>query len=153
MKRLRRAMSLMEVVIATAILFGSLVVLSQLAFLGRRHLDRAEDAAVASRLCQNKLNELIVGIESLEDVGEQPLEENPGWKYTVNIEPLGTPNLAAVRVTVWRDTEGRSAGRRPTKPFTLVRWIRRNSEQETIVRQGTTPEPSPGAQGRELETR
>lgn len=153
MKRDRRAMSLMEVVIATGILFGSMVVLSQLAFLGRRYLDRAEDATTASRLCQNKLNEIIAGIEPLENVDEQLLEEDQDWKYSVTIEPLEDLSLTAVRVTVWRDPEGLPAGRRGTKPYTLVRWLRRSSGREIFSPPGLAPEASLSTQGRELAVR
>ena len=57
MRETRRGISLLEVLIATGMLFGSLAVLSQLAHVGRLHLERAEASATAARLCQAQAND------------------------------------------------------------------------------------------------
>lgn len=71
----RSGFSLMEVLLATAILLGSMIVLSELAGIGRHHANSAQRLATAQLLCQNKMNELLVGMAALESVDAEPLEE------------------------------------------------------------------------------
>lgn len=116
----RTAFSLLEVMLATATLLGCVIVLAQLAYLGRRQTHQAEDLAAAERFCLNKLNAILAGVEPLGPVENDMLDEEIGWTYSVEIEPLGRSGLAALRVTVYQDpTELGTA-----EQFTLVRWIR-----------------------------
>ena len=55
----RSGFSLMEVLLATGILLGSLIVLGQLATVGRKHAHDAETLTTAQLLCQSKLNEIL----------------------------------------------------------------------------------------------
>jgi len=116
----RRGFSLFEVILATAMLLGSVIVLSELANVGRRHATQAEDVATAQRLCQNKLNELLSGWLAVSAVENEPIEEEPGWLYTVVVEPLGRSGLAALTVTVARDT----GDPEHAPQFALCRWVR-----------------------------
>ncbi len=69
----RRGFSLLEVLIATAILMGSAVVLSRLAGMGREQSVRAKLRSEALQLCENTLNELLLGLRPLEPVSAAPL--------------------------------------------------------------------------------
>ena len=69
----RSGFSLMEVLLATAILLGSVIVLGELAGIGRQNANSAEELATAQRLCQNKLNEILAGLTSLEPVEAETL--------------------------------------------------------------------------------
>lgn len=150
----RSGFSLMEVLLATAILLGSVIVLGELASMGRQHANSAEELATAQRLCQNKLNEILVGLTSPEPVEAEPLEvmlleeetvggdeslpatksdEEPTWMHSVEIEPLGEIGLVSVRVTVWQteyNEEEDDEGIRPGA-FSLVRWMRDPFADET----------------------
>lgn len=120
MRRTRRtAFSLLEVMLATAILLGCVIVLAELASIGNEHANAARDFGTAHRLCQNKLNELLSGIAPLEEVESAPLEEEEGWVYTVALQATSQPGLAALKVTVSRDP---ALGPR-TRDFTLVQWV------------------------------
>lgn len=133
MKRARRAgFSLLEVIIAAAILLGSLVVLGQLATVGRMHIHDADDLTTAQLLSQSKLNEILAGVELLRSVEDQALVEAPGWVYSVEVEPLDRLGLASLRVTVSQDRSelDEDDEARPAKRFTLTRWIR-DPGQET----------------------
>ena len=153
----RSGFSLMEVLLATAILLGSVIVLGELAAIGRQHANSAEELATAQRLCQNKLNEILAGLTSLEPVEAEPLEmmlldeeiagENesapatesegePTWLHSVEIEPSNDIGLVAVRVTVWLAEydehaveEDDDVARRGA--FSLVRWMRDPFADET----------------------
>ena len=137
-KREPRGISLLEVLLAMGILFGSLAVLSQLASIGMDHLNRAEITTTGTRLCQNKLGEVLAGIQPLETVDDQTILENPDWNYSIEIQSLEPLPLAEVRVRVARssDTEHKATGHRGH--YELVRWISRG--EETTAREGSPPD-------------
>jgi len=129
----RTGFSLMEVLLATSLLLGCLVVLGELAAVGRRHAYDAEHLTAAQLICQTKLNEILAGVELVSSVQDQPLEEAPGWVYSVEVESLDRLGLASVRVTVSEDLSelDGAANPRPAKQFTLTRWIRDPYQQTT----------------------
>ena len=114
----RRAFTLLEVILASGLLLGCVIVLAELASLGRQNANAAEDLTTAELLCQNRLNEILVGAVPLELVDSQPLEEDD-WQYSVALEPIAQPGLVALRVTVARQASSSRAARE----FSLVRWI------------------------------
>ncbi len=118
---------------ATGILLGCIVVLARLAAIGRTNASKAEILAESQIICQTRLNEMLVGIMPIMSVHDQALEDEPGWKYSVEIEALEHPGLAALRVVVAQDVpEGHRA-----KQFALVRWVR--DPHGRIATGGTSP--------------
>lgn len=117
----RRGFSLLEVMLATAILLGSAIVLGELARLGIRSGDAAEATGRAIMLCENLLAELAVGSEVSEPVTDVPVLHEPGWLYSIQREAAPHPGLALVRVTVRQDLPPE---KKPVQ-CTLERWIRR----------------------------
>lgn len=69
----RSGFSLIEVILATAILLASVVVLSELAGIGRRQSTRATIETRAQEVCQRVLHELLLGKRPLVDVQDEPL--------------------------------------------------------------------------------
>ncbi len=69
----RRGFSLIEVIMATAILMGSVVMLSQLSGIGRSHADNTRHHAQAQRICENTLNEVIMGLRPMVAAESAPL--------------------------------------------------------------------------------
>ncbi len=69
----RRGFSLIEVIMATAILMGSVVMLSQLSGIGRGHADNTRYQAQAQRVCENTLNEIIMGLRPMVAAESAPL--------------------------------------------------------------------------------
>lgn len=123
----RAGFSLLEVILATGVLLGCLIVLSELAALGRRHTSDAEDLAAAQRICQTKMNEILAGLAPLESFDEAEVEDEPGWLYSVATEATSQPGLVAVRVTVYQDW---FEAARP-KQYVLVHWVRGSSDAAT----------------------
>lgn len=123
MKPARRSgFSLMEVLLATSILLASLLVLSQMATVGRRHAEDAESLTIAQLLCQAKLNEVLIGAQPLASRSPTAIPEMPGWTYEIQVQSTGQYNMAAVRVTVApEETEGAGQGR--GKRASLLRWM------------------------------
>lgn len=72
-QRQRQGFSLLEVIIATAILMGSAVVLSRLAGMGREQAQKARRFAIAQQLCEQTLNEILLGQRSVQPTEDQPL--------------------------------------------------------------------------------
>ncbi len=120
----RSGFSLIEMLIATAIVLVAVGVLSELASVGRRHATAAEDAATAQRICQNRLEEILCGAAPLEAADDATVTEDPDWTCSVELKPLEQyawqPGLAELRVTVKKGSE--TAG--PSRSFSLVRWVR-----------------------------
>ena len=61
----RRGFSLIEVMIATAILMGSAVVLARLAGMGREQSQKARLYSDAQELCEQTMNELLLGLRPM----------------------------------------------------------------------------------------
>lgn len=117
--RHRRAFSLLEILLATTILLGAIVVLGQLAHLGLRNAREASKMARAQQLCQNKLEGIVLGLEPPESIENVPFDEDPAWLYSIEMEPVEREGMMAVRVSVKEDLP------EPSTPleFSLVRWV------------------------------
>jgi prepilin-type N-terminal cleavage/methylation domain-containing protein len=149
--RKRLGFSLMEMLVATAILLVAVGILTELAGVGRQHASRAEDAAAAQRICQNLLDEILCGAIPLASTSESVVPEEPDWTFSVDVEPMErfgwNPRLAELRVTVVKTPEGSKVG----KPFSLTRWVRYFSEEkkpgEDSKIPGAPPNGRPGSGG------
>ena len=115
----RRAFTLFEVLLALAILVGSLAVIGELGRRGLNNSRRAAALAVAQLHCESKLAEITSGIVTPSAVNASPLETDPAWLFTIAIEPTADLGLIAVRVTV---SENLPAESNPAE-FSLVRWM------------------------------
>lgn len=122
----RRGFSLLEVILATAILMGALTVLGQLAQLGYRNARAAKLELTAQLLCEAKLAEIVSGIEPVAEVAETPLVEQPGWLHAVIVTPLDQPGLVSVEVTVRQDL----AEEKQPRVVRLTRWMQAPTSTE-----------------------
>jgi len=120
----RPGFTLLEVLLALAILTVAFAVLGELARLGMRNARIARDKTQAELLCQSKMAEIAAGVTLPDPVQGVPLESvgdvaGPGWLYSVDIGATEQDGLMAVRVTVAQDLppEGRPV------QFSLVRWM------------------------------
>jgi hypothetical protein len=118
----RAGFSLLEVILATALLMGCGIVLAELANIGREHARAAEQLAAAQLVCQSRLNAILCGAASVEDVEDQPLDELPGWLLSVDTRSVVVPGMVALRVTVAEEEDDQH---RRSKQFSLIRWIRK----------------------------
>lgn len=126
--RRRAGFSLMEVLLATGILLVCLVILGELAAVGRRHARDAEQMSAAQLVCRSFLNEILCGAAPLESQGAVEVPELPGWSQSVQVESRGKFGLSSVTVTVTRTPPGTlDALDTPTggtgKSFALTRWV------------------------------
>jgi prepilin-type N-terminal cleavage/methylation domain-containing protein len=116
----RHGFSLLEVILAMAILVGSLAVLSQLVDLGSGSAVEARMRTDAILRCESKMQELVAGVLPIESVSSVPFEDDPNWQWSVEVASDLTEGLLAVIVTV--DQAGTTS---PTPiSFQLYRLIR-----------------------------
>jgi len=106
--RARRAgLSLIEVLLAMAIFSMAVAAISRLVDMGTdRELD-ARLTSTATRLAQDKLAEVEIGVTAITGSDSSGTCDNePDWSWTMTQEAHGT-NLYLVTVTVSRDLKGR----------------------------------------------
>ena len=95
--------TLLEVLIATAVLLACVIVLTDLAHVGKSHAKDAEDLAAAQLICQTRLNEMLAGAKPIRAVSQEYPPSLPGWILSVEVEPLKKSGLVAVRIIVKED--------------------------------------------------
>lgn len=118
----RRGLTLLEVMLALAILGGSLAVIGELMRIGARHAEAARDQTTAQLLCENMMAELVSGVLPLSATTAAPVDDSQyaaDWAYTVEIQPIDQQGLVSVRVTVEQNPQSYS---RPAS-FSLTRWM------------------------------
>jgi hypothetical protein len=109
----------LEVVLALAILVGAIAVIGELIRLGTTAAASARGLTHAQLICESLMAEITAGILPTEAVQNVPVPTDPEWAYGVELMPVETPGMLAVRVTVVEvGVTGRAA------EFSLVRWIR-----------------------------
>jgi prepilin-type N-terminal cleavage/methylation domain-containing protein len=115
----RGGLSLLEVMLAIAILGGCVAVIGELVRLGSRHAEEVRLLTTAQLLCESKIEEIEAGVIAPEAITSAPFETTPDWFYSVTINALDQEELMEVRVTV----EQAEATRNMPFTFTLVRWV------------------------------
>ena len=124
----RCAFSLLEVILALAILAGSLAVLGGAARLGMRNAESARDLTKAQLLCESKLAEITAGITPPDPVHGVAFVQTADtvvgqgetiWLYSIDRQHTDQEGLDVVRVTV---TQKLPPNQRALT-FWLDRWI------------------------------
>ncbi|MFP6671568.1 MAG: type II secretion system minor pseudopilin GspI [Pirellulaceae bacterium] len=118
----RSGLTLLEVMIALAILGPSLAAIGELIRIGADAADRATELTTAQLLCDSKLAEIKSGVLPADSVGPIPFEifetEEP-WEYMVLVDSVDDQGLLLVEVTV---SQLREDGRPPAM-VTLTTWM------------------------------
>lgn len=100
--RSRRGLSLIEVMLAIALLGTSMVIIYQLMGIGYRSAMEAQMQTDAAILVDSKVAEISAGVIELENASGVPIEEAPDWLYSVQIENSEQVGLLRVLVQVER---------------------------------------------------
>jgi prepilin-type N-terminal cleavage/methylation domain-containing protein len=98
----RRGLSLLEVLVALAILLFSMVALHQALNLGTNSAVEMQQLVQASQLAQSKMAELYVGAVPLQSQPDTPFDEDPDYTWSVDAQQNTVANLWNVTVTVAR---------------------------------------------------
>lgn len=114
-----RGLSLLEVILAIAILGGALAIIGELIRIGARNAAIARDLTTAQLYCESKMNEAASGVIDLENLETETLDEEGEWMCAITTEGLDQQQLMAVTVTVGQNPD---VFARPVS-FSMTRWI------------------------------
>jgi prepilin-type N-terminal cleavage/methylation domain-containing protein len=118
----RRGLTLMEVMLAIAILGGAMAVMGELVRIGARSAAEARDLATAQLLCETKMAEITLGIVPPEVIAPTPVETldaDNQWLYSVETAAAEQEGLIVVQVTVQQDVDPQQ---QPIS-YSLTRWM------------------------------
>jgi len=163
----REAFSLLEIILALGLLAMSLATIMEVNRTSLHCAASARDLTKARLLCESKMAEVVAGIMPIESVDEMSFaDENyeemssdelgdlndidtnaslidaEFWYYSIETLLLDENGLTEIRVSVWREAEGRYV----PKPFTLTRWIV-DEEAVALMAEGLTPEDVTSMEG------
>ena len=143
----RSGLTLLEVMIALAILGTSLAAIGELIRIGADAADRATELTTAQFLCDSKLAEIKSGVYPADSIGPVPFEifetEEP-WEYMVLVDSVDEQGLLLVEVTV---SQIRDDGRPPAM-VTLTTWMidpMMDSEADALESEATAEEAAADA--------
>ena len=120
----RSGFSILEVILALAILAGAIAVLGEASRIGLENARIARDMTYAQLLCESKLAEITSALDPPTPEEEIPFgtvedPSEPDWYYWVEVTPIDTEGLLEIRVTVRKDLP---AQQRPVE-LSLVGWM------------------------------
>ena len=116
----RGGLTLLEILLALAIFFGSLVVLSQMAWNGNRAAVQARLKTQAIIRCEAKLAEVLAGVETMQPKSRVPFPDNASWTWSLSISETAYPDLLQLDVMVSHAGNSKLAN----VEFNLRRWMR-----------------------------
>jgi len=117
---LRRGFSLLEVLLSLGIFLTAFVALSQLTTNGMRAAVEARLTTKAILRCESKMAEIVAAIEPLEDVADQPFQDDAAWSWSLQTADGPHADLKNITVSVKLEGANQLAG----TSFSLTRLIR-----------------------------
>lgn len=128
-------LTLLEVVLSMAILFGSLAVLSQLAWNGSRAAVQGQLKTQAVLRCEALLAEVVAGAVPLQSTSQAAFSDDSRWTWSLTVGETSYPELMLVEVTV-----AYASGSSPLShvSHTLRRWMRDPAIFEAALEQTTS---------------
>ncbi|MEY2725624.1 MAG: hypothetical protein RLZZ458_1491 [Planctomycetota bacterium] len=118
----RRGLSLLEVIISTAIFLGALTAILFALNVGQRSELSARLQSEAVLRCEAVMAEIISGVRPAESSSGSPFEDDEigNWQWSSQVESGPGADLLQVTVVV----EHRPDGGEPNASFSLVRFLR-----------------------------
>ena len=99
----RHGMTLLEVIVAMAIFLIALASIAQLIEFGTNNSIEAARTTTATRLCQSKMAEVEAGIIPATEGGQGTFDEEPLWKWSVEVGAEVAANTYPITVKAWID--------------------------------------------------
>ena len=113
----RRGLSLLETMLAIAILGGTLAALGELVAIGTRASEGCQETSLAQMLCENLINEVVVGLRP-PAASSGTFPEYPDWQYDVGVTIVDeTAGVLAIIATVGHESQAATAF-----TYQLIRW-------------------------------
>jgi prepilin-type N-terminal cleavage/methylation domain-containing protein len=104
-QRSRRGLTLLEVLVSTAIFLMALVAIARLISLGSSLARDAQAQTDGLQLARTKLNEVVSGVTTLQAQSDQDFDSsqlpdpNQKWTWSLDCNQANIPNLWTVKVT------------------------------------------------------
>jgi prepilin-type N-terminal cleavage/methylation domain-containing protein len=124
--RARLGLTLIEVILALAILAGAMVMLGELVRIGSRQARAARDASKGVVYCESIMAQIEATIIPVTGVSQAPVDIDPNWVYSVVSQPTGITGLLDIVVVVRRADDTRA------QPFE-IKLQRRMVDPELLV--------------------
>jgi hypothetical protein len=115
----REGISLLETILAIAILAGAMITLGELVRIGTRAGGAARELTEAQLICESIVSAIVSGATEPESITRAVIPTNEEWLYTIWLGATEQEGLVELRVRVEQNLP---AKKRPLT-FTLVRWI------------------------------
>src|SRR3954465_7912976 len=96
----RRGLSLLEVILAIAILGGSLATIGQLVRIGARNAAEARDLTMAQLYAESQMNRYASGIEIPDTVRDAKYDDGGLYVYSVDTPATDLAGVMALKVKV-----------------------------------------------------
>jgi Tfp pilus assembly protein PilV len=115
-----RGITLFEVLLAIAILGGSMVAIGEMMRTGSRSAIEAREVTRAQLYAETIIAEIAAGVLPSQAVNDQPHANDPDWLYSIQSDSTSQAGLLMIQVTM------RQANVPPNKrplSFSLVRWM------------------------------
>lgn len=128
--RRRTGLSLLEVLLALAILGGTLAIIGELIRVGGRNAEQARDVTTAQIHCESLMAQVSSGLLPAQTTVDVPINDpnSPDeWLYSIVTQPVDQNGLLAVQVTV---TQNPQLYVRPVS-FAALRWMIDPNSTET----------------------
>jgi prepilin-type N-terminal cleavage/methylation domain-containing protein len=99
--------TLIEVVLALAILAGAVAVLGEIMGIAGRHARETQAETRAQLFAVSVMDEMLAGITEVAQVSDQPLEttDTVPWIYSVSVNTTTIVGLSSIEVLVEQDLE------------------------------------------------
>jgi type II secretion system protein I len=125
--------SLLEIVLALAILAGSLAALGEVMRLSDMNAAKARDETQAELLADSVMSEIISGARTLDNVNNATFDssDEPPWNYSIEVNSTDYQELLSVRVSVMQQL---APELQPSR-CDLVRWLPAASSSSTDTSQ------------------
>lgn len=117
--KIRSAFTLLEVILALAILAGSVAVTGELMRNGMMNAQAARDLTRGELVCESVMSQVVTGALAPSSASDVPFDDDNRWLYSINVESGQLQGLLIVTVSVHRDA---AAGQLVT-PCKMVRWM------------------------------
>ena len=116
--------TLIEVLVALAVLIAGFTALSTMTNHARRAAIAAEELSVAQLACQTRINEMLAGIRPVVAAFNESVPELDHWYMTTELFPATKPGLTTVRIQMHRERQpGDTGGFGGTNSFEITSWI------------------------------
>src|SRR5262245_43846133 len=121
-RRVKKGLSLLEVLLALAILGMTLAIIGELVRLGGRNAEQSRDITMAQLHCESLMAQVVSGIIAPQPVVDVPIDDPNApneWRYTLETQQIDQSGMLGIVLTVSQNPDVYA---RPVS-FAAARWM------------------------------